>query len=78
MYTVYILKIAGKKNIYIGVTKNFERRLSEHIRGGVKSTRGRFEKVLLKESYQSKNDAWKREGWLKSGAGRAWIKENVI
>ena len=36
---IYILKINGKKTFYIGSTINLERRLSEHKRGKVASTK---------------------------------------
>ena len=77
MYTIYILKLDGKKRFYIGVTSNFERRLNEHVRGLVKSTRYRYTGVMLTEIYNIKKEAWAREKWLKSSAGRIWITETL-
>ena len=78
MYTVYILQLSGiRKKIYIGFTSNLERRLSEHNKGSVRSTRNNFVTLLHSETFESKKEAEKREKWLKSGVGREWIKTNI-
>jgi len=70
MYKVYILLLSGDRKIYIGVSGNLERRLSEHKNNLVQSTRRRFVKLLYVESFNDKKMAWKRENWLKSGKGK--------
>jgi putative endonuclease len=74
MFAVYILKLEGKKNHYVGVSQNFKRRVLEHKRGNVKSTKGRFLCVLHTEEFENKKEAWAREKWLKSGKGREWVR----
>ncbi len=73
MYYVYMLKLSGKKSVYIGFTADLDRRLSEHKRGIVRSTRKNFEKLLYSEQFAIKADAMHREKWLKSGVGREWL-----
>ncbi len=74
-YTVYVLKSQKDNKKYIGVTSDFERRLQEHNRGSVKSTRTRKPMELIyKETYKDKSEAWKRENFFKSGQGRVFLK----
>ena len=70
MYTVYVLELNSKKKFYIGVTADIDRRLNEHKAGKVRSTKGRFVRVLQTENFSDKRCAWKRENFLKSGKGR--------
>lgn len=68
MYYVYILKSLTDNNIYTGYTSNLELRLEQHNSGTVKSTRYRHPlKLVYYEAYLSKDDATKREKYLKSG-----------
>ena len=66
MYCVYVLKSEKDKRLYIGVTNDLKRRLSEHNAGDTKSTkhRGPFALVYC-EVYRSKSDALIRERKLK-------------
>ena len=48
MYYVYILKSLKDKHLYIGRTNDIERRLAEHNRGVVSSTKSRRPFVILK------------------------------
>ncbi len=75
MYTVYVLRLEGKKKVYIGVTQNIDERIRTHERGHVRSTRGKAPRLFYTETFESKTDAWKREKWLKSGAGRVWLRQ---
>lgn len=48
MYFVYILKSLKDGNFYIGRTNDLERRLGEHNRGRVRSTKSRRPFILIK------------------------------
>ena len=69
MYYLYIL-LGSKKNWhYIGSTDNVERRLLEHNKGKVKSTKAyRPLKVIYTEAYSNRMLARKRELFLKKTA----------
>lgn len=71
-YQVYILVSEKNKNwSYVGSTENVERRFGEHSNGKVKSTKGlRPLKIIHMEKYSSREEAYKRELYLKSGIGR--------
>ena len=75
MYTVYILQSLKDKKTYVGYTNNFEKRLKQHNKGQVKSTKYRYPlKLLLKEEFNNIAEAKHRELWWKSGAGRQKLK----
>lgn len=75
MYTVYVLRdVAGK--LYKGMTNDLERRLSEHKSGHTLSTRGlRNLTVVYTEEYDSFERAREREVYLKTAAGRRFLKK---
>ena len=66
MVYMYILKSRKDNNLYIGWTVNIYKRLGEHNKGSVFSTKSRipFELVYY-EAYKSENDARNREKNLK-------------
>jgi putative endonuclease len=72
---VYAIRSIARNYIYVGLTNNFERRLVEHNSGSNKTTKPYrpFEKVLL-EAYPSRPEARVREKYLKSGAGKEFLK----
>lgn len=67
MYFVYLLKSGGNKNLlYIGYTKDLEKRLKEHNDGESEFTRKyRPWKLIYFEAFLSLEDAKKREKSLK-------------
>ncbi len=66
-YIVYILYSQKDKKLYIGQTKNFDKRLHEHLMGYVKSTRNRRPLVVVQtEEYITRSEAIQREKFLKS------------
>ncbi|MBI5733830.1 MAG: GIY-YIG nuclease family protein [Candidatus Kerfeldbacteria bacterium] len=69
MYYLYVL-LGSKKNWhYIGSTDNVERRLLEHNKGKVKSTKPhRPLKIIYTETYSSRTLARKKESFLKKTA----------
>jgi putative endonuclease len=75
MYYVYILQSKKDKAMYVGHTSNLRKRLEMHNLGKVFSTKPRKPFALIYyEAHQNKNDALKREDFLKSGWGKNYIK----
>lgn len=75
MYYVYILKSDKDNKTYLGCTNNLKKRVNIHNSGKIESTknRGPFY-VVFYEAFIDKNDAFRREQWLKTGWGRNHIK----
>lgn len=74
MFTVYVLQDEDGK-VYKGMTNNLERRLKEHKSGHtVTTSRMSNLKVAYIEEYEKFEDARKRELYLKSAAGRRFLK----
>jgi len=70
MWNVYILKSSTGRRYYIGVSQNLEKRLIDHNRGKTKSTKPYRPWVLVyKEEIRDKNEAYKREYFLKHPVG---------
>ncbi len=79
MYWVYILENWNDKGWYIGMTGDLERRLTEHKNGhGSRTTSSKQGwEMIYCEGYKNKKDAAGREEFLKSGAGRRFIKKQL-
>lgn len=76
MYKVYILKSFKNNKHYIGHSENLEKRLSEHNRGDVRSTKnGKPWSIIYIENYESKSEARKRELEIKSYKGGIKFKK---
>jgi putative endonuclease len=77
MYTVYVLKDRNGK-IYKGCTKDLNRRLAEHNSGHTITTRKmQGLEVVYTEEYEDSVTAFKREKYLKSAAGRRYLKTKI-
>jgi putative endonuclease len=63
-HCVYVLQHPLSKRVYVGSTADLDRRLVEH-----RLTKPEY-KLIYQENRQSKEDALKRELYLKSGNGR--------
>ncbi len=64
MYYVYILKTADKR--YVGYSSNLKRRIDEHSKGKVSSTKHKKPiELIYYEAYLKKESAQKRERNLK-------------
>jgi restriction endonuclease S subunit len=74
-YFVYVIKCSNGSN-YIGQTNHLYKRWQEHISGeGADWTKRYPPQYLLHwEEFSSREEAVKREKWLKTGFGRTWIK----
>ena len=74
MFTVYVLYSVSYDKIYIGFTSDLEGRLLSHnVYGKGYTKRYRPWVVAFKESYPTKQEAMKREKYLKTGVGREFI-----
>jgi len=78
-YYVYLLSSKTTEYIYIGCTNNLKKRLKEHYRGKVFSTKKMLPVELIYcEAYRDKKYAYEREKSLKKyGSGLAKIKSRI-
>jgi len=74
-YQVYVLKSLKDNTIYIGMTNDLRRRISQHNCGKNRSTKHKLPlELIYQESADSRLGARKKELYLKSGCGREFIK----
>lgn len=75
MFTVYVLQ-DNRGKFYKGVTNNLVRRFNEHTIGKTKTTRFMEElRIVYMEEFIDFSTARKRELYLKSAAGRRFLKK---
>ena len=75
MWHVYVLRSEKNDWLYIGLTKEIHRRLTEHNRGYNRSTKGKGPfRLVHSETFTTRPEARRREVHLKSGAGRKWLR----
>ena len=75
MIYVYVLSSVARNYIYVGMSSDIERRISDHNNGYNKTTKPyRPFRVILVEEYETRDLARKREKYLKSGVGREYLK----
>ena len=78
MWRVYILK-SMEKLIYVGMTQDVTKRLEEHNSGNSYYTkRGTNWKMVYSETFDSSEEARKREKYFKNTAGKEWLKRRGI
>ena len=78
MYFVYILENPLER-LYIGQTDNVEDRTARHNRGGKKYTSAKEPwSVIYTESFATRDEALKREKYLKSLKNPKYIREHII
>ena len=78
MFYVYVLYSLKDRGLYIGFTENMHRRWQEHEAGKAISTAYRRPFILAYfEAYAERIDAEGRERFLKSGAGRRYLKKQL-
>ena len=75
MVIVYALK-SETGQIYVGITKDPERRFEEHLRRQSPSTKKLIGNLshIYSQKFASYKEARVHEKYLKSGAGRAFLK----
>ena len=74
-YYVYVLESLSRNMMYVGRTKNVEKRLKEHKEGKTWSTKRMLPvKLIYFEAFISKEDAIRRERYLKTSKGKSTLK----
>ena len=78
MFYVYVLRSETDFGFYIGFSNNLRLRLRQHKdrQSFATSHRGPW-KLIYYEAYLSRDDALGRERYLKSGAGRRFLKAQL-
>ena len=75
---VYVIQSEKDLWTYTGHTNDVKRRLQDHNRGKMKSTRHHSPfKLIHTEEFSSRSEAMMREKFLKSGKGRQIRKELI-
>lgn len=74
-YYVYVIESKKNGDLYTGYTKNLIQRLREHNQGLNFSTKsGKPWKLIYYEACLNKNDAKRRENYLKTSQGQRLLK----
>jgi len=74
-YYVYILQNIKNSKLYIGYTRDLKKRLQEHNRGLVFSTKAyKPWRLIFFEAYHNEKDARRRERYLKTNQGSRLLK----
>lgn len=78
-YIVYVLLSVSAKKSYVGLTNNLEKRLKEHNSGSSTFTKMyKPWKLIYTEEYENREDASKREKYLKSASGRKQVMKKLF
>ena len=77
-YFTYVLKSLKDNNLYIGYSDDLWRRMREHSKGFVKSTKFRRPLILIYyEACFNQESALKREKYLKTTYGHRYLKNRI-
>ena len=75
MFFVYVIRSEKDGRFYVGLTSDVEQRVIQHNKGMTFSTKGfRPWKLFFFEEFETREEARKREVYLKSGVGKEYIK----
>ena len=75
---MYVLRSESDSGFYIGSSGNLKRRLAQHKRGSSFATKSRGPwRLIYYEAYTEHEDAEGREKFLKSGAGRRFLRAQL-
>jgi putative endonuclease len=78
MHYVYVIQSSRDKKFYVGSTNDLKRRVKQHNDGLVPATKRRRPlKLVYYEACISKNDAIRREKYLKTAWGKRYIKNRL-
>jgi putative endonuclease len=78
MFFVYVLNSINRNYIYVGLTSDLKRRLSDHNQGYNSTTKQYAPfKTILVEEFATRALARGREKYLKSGVGKEYLKRLV-
>lgn len=79
IYSVYVLRSLKSGKYYVGMAIDVERRLDEHNKGKSKFTSGHVPwELIYQETIGIAIEARKREKYLKSSAGKQFLKKQGI
>ncbi|HMO50567.1 MAG TPA: GIY-YIG nuclease family protein [Kiritimatiellia bacterium] len=78
MAFTYIIYSQSHNKTYVGCAEDWRARLNKHNAGKVKATSSGLPwSLVLTEEHSSMLDARRRERYLKSSAGRRWMKKTM-
>lgn len=78
-YYVYILESLKDGNKYTGYTENLRSRFEQHNKGEVQTTKNRRPlKLIYFEECINRDDALRREKYLKTHYGKMFLKNRLI
>src|ERR1700751_4050146 len=78
VFNVYVLRSESDSGFCIGYSTDLKRRLSEHTQGASFATKSRAPwRLIYYEAYTEREDAEGREKFLKSGAGRRFLRAQL-
>jgi putative endonuclease len=78
MYYVYVLQSEVDTQLYVGHTSDLRNRLELHQPGRVESTRKRRPlKLIYYEACLCREDALRREKYLKTAYGKRYLKSRL-
>ena len=78
MHYVYVLRSLKDGKLYTGYTTDLRDRVATHNSGNASSTRHRRPlQLIYYEAYLLSSDAKAREIFLKSGAGKRYIRKQL-
>jgi putative endonuclease len=76
MYNVYVVWSERLRKRYVGSAEDIAERLKDHNQGGSTFAKRGIPWILIHvEEFQSKKETRKRENFLRTGAGRAWLDQ---
>ncbi|MFN3966664.1 MAG: GIY-YIG nuclease family protein [Endomicrobiia bacterium] len=79
LYTVYVLRSQRTGKLYKGTTGNLNKRLEEHKKGKVTSTKSlRPLELIFTKTFKYRQNAYQYEKFLKSGRGRSYLKKLLL
>jgi len=77
MWWVYAIQNGKDNRIYVGMSKDVDRRISEHNSKKVTSTKYYVPWTIIYKEYIGEiKEARKREKYLKSGVGKEYLKNS--
>ena len=78
MHYVYVLLSIKDNKFYVGYTTNIDKRIMEHIKGLVSSTKNRLPlKLIYYEVCLNQQDATHREKYLKTTYGKRYLRSRL-
>ena len=78
MHYIYVLRSIADDGFYIGYSANLRKRLRQHSQGDSFATSYRSPwKLIYYEAYTEREDAEGHEKYLKSGAGRRFLRSQL-